>query len=154
MIASANNKPYEGSDSRITWYYPVEDRIDRLYQLLTAKYQFSTTYMMQLQTDTFSKSHYELYKLLVSHSGKISQSNQDVLEAIGDWDGYFDKDSRVAYLYHLVFVALTNNLFELKPHLGGRSVITQSGLMPKFIMSVFENIAEDEQIKLINMAMA
>ena len=154
VIASANNKPYaitSDSKARIHWLFPADDRIERIYEVLTVNDKVTMADMMNLQRDITSPQHARLSKVLVEillrtplieHSGEIVQ-------VLTNWDGVFAAHSKEALIYHAFITHLSETLYTTHPELGSLDVYRSNGILAKVLGTHLESLAQkDQQIVL------
>lgn len=155
-IASANNKPYDQGETRISWFFPVDDRIKRLYQLMDDQGKISLQAMQKFQRDSYSTSHKQLHSFLLglAESLPLSKQASQVIDAWRGWDGYFNIDSREAYLYHISYLALADVLYEQLPNKGGRDLFRSSGFTAYFIEQDLQTLNQQQQAQVFNQAFA
>jgi penicillin amidase len=105
-VASANNKPPAG-DVPVGFVFSTNDRINRISELMQEKAKYSLQDIKEMQQDVYMASSVELRDALIKSLDKHGlgsnrpASQQRVIEAMREWDGYYRVDSVGAWAYEL-----------------------------------------------------
>lgn len=153
VIGSANNKPVDRADTFLGWFYPVDDRIKRIYELLSQSDKISLDDLKKLQMDSFSQSHKNLNDFLLKEIAKLSSSPEQsqILTELGGWDGKFDQNSIKAYLHHHLFLKLKDKLYGGEAPLipVDMSIFDSNGQLPAFIQQDFQMLTLERKQLLL-----
>ncbi|MEM7071839.1 MAG: penicillin acylase family protein, partial [Pseudomonadota bacterium] len=157
IIVSANDRPQKtAQQARVGWFFPANDRLRRLHQLIDIKSKISLEDIKRFQRDTYSVSHKKLYDFIMKKAGKIALSTQALiaLEALKNWNGHFDVDSRKAYLYHVFMAELKERLDKALPiRKTTSSLFRSTGFVPSFIQKDLNQMKADQQNEIIDKAL-
>ena len=149
VIGSANNKPVDRATTLLGWFYPVDDRIKRIYELLSHPAKISLDDLKQLQMDSFSLSHKNLNDFLIKEMAKMPETPQQrqILTKLRGWNGKFDQNSVKAYLHHYLFLKIKDKLYggEVPLIPVNMSIFDSNGQLPAFIQQDFQNLTSDQQ---------
>ena len=114
VIASSNNRPTDKPPTRLSWNFPQNDRIRRLYQLLAEKKTWSLLQLQGVQADTYSTSNHRLCALALSliDAQRLSPQARKVARALKGWDGFYRIDSKGAYVYQAWLIAFAESFYK------------------------------------------
>lgn len=102
FLASANNKPSDANDRPFTGFFPQDERVRRIVQLLEADDTVTVDDLKALQMDTVSLLTREVIEALRNRLEDWTARTPDEKEAIGlllNWDGDYAVDSRAAPVF-------------------------------------------------------
>jgi penicillin G amidase len=96
VIATANNRVTSaGYRYSIATQWGSPYRVERIYEVLNSKKQFTADDMLKLQTDTYSgfdRFCAERFASAVSHSSKASERARQAAELMRNWTGWVSAD--------------------------------------------------------------
>ncbi len=157
VIASANNKPVAQAPTQIGWFFPIDDRIQRLYQLLGSSEKITLEHLKRLQKDSFSLSHKTLYDFLDLENFRNTDTEKGYLlqQQLQGWDGYFRISSRQAYLYHLLYLKITDILYQGDAPIIAvdMKVFRGNGMLPQFVVQDLETLTHETRNKILQKAL-
>jgi penicillin amidase len=113
FLVSANNIPVRTSDPLVP-QGNSNDRVLRMTQLLEANDAVTLDDLAKLQLDTFSLASHATARALVDRAAELELAPpaRALVEAIGEWDGFYETDSTGAVAYQRALGALISRLYE------------------------------------------
>ncbi|MDY7025211.1 MAG: penicillin acylase family protein [Pseudomonadota bacterium] len=160
-IASSNNKPYtDDLGPRISWLFPADDRIERIYQLLDEKPLHSVEDMQLYQRDAYAPRHHALAQFLSSSAASLeglSEQTQAIIQRFAQWDGQFSHGSEAAVWYNSYFVALEQTAYDPQAAITESAALEgwlewakSSGYAPEQLIQDISALSSQAQAKLLN----
>jgi penicillin amidase len=120
ILASANNKTYTSAyPYRLSAQFEPPYRAYRIAELLHSRRRYDAAYFARMQLDTFSPIDLEIARDVVRFVRAHPQqgSREDVLAALGRWNGRYEPDSQAAALEHMLRVAVLGDAPEFSERL-------------------------------------
>ncbi len=111
FVASANARP-QGGNAIVGFHFSPPDRIARLSQMLTADDRMNVAKLMRIQGDVHLAQALQQRDALLSWLGDAAKGSRvhRLCNAISDWDGNYDADSKGAAAFELLFFHLARAL--------------------------------------------
>ncbi|MDZ3838686.1 MAG: penicillin acylase family protein [Rhodospirillales bacterium] len=116
FLASANNRPTDGADVRIGYFFSPSDRVERMAELVAASGGMSLESAQALQQDVAMPSSLALRDAFLAAfaaagietgTAGLSAEQSATLELMGGWDGRYDQASRGAVAFEIFRAELT-----------------------------------------------
>ena len=144
-IASSNNKPAE-TPYAIGYFFPPDERIRRLQELLGENQVLDKGTLMGIQSDTVSLNSLALAKWLDNaFRRRINEMGADAasaLDAFASWDGSFKVDSATA----LGFVSFIENFgIRFYESIGKKGYFTQMRNRPQLLTIILNDLNVHER---------
>lgn len=114
VVASANNRPVDEPPTRISWFYPHDDRVRRIHDVLRSRADWSLAGLGDLQRDVYAISDHALAQSLAAKAQPLALDARErrVLDAMTAWDGHYTVESRGALVFHTWLTAIAPLLFD------------------------------------------
>ncbi|MEO1775660.1 MAG: penicillin acylase family protein [Pseudomonadota bacterium] len=153
VIASANNKPVADAPTRLGWFFPRDDRVRRIYQLLGAKERLDLDDLRAVQLDTYAITEHGLVRALLTDALALGPEATRVATALSAWDGHFETDSNGAVLYQAFLADLAPALYAALDRAGEERWHRESGQLPLEVARELSGLPSDRALDLIEGAL-
>lgn len=133
VLASSNNNPVDQSPTRLGWYFPQDDRIKRIYQLLGQNDKFAIADLLAIQTDSYSAACHKLAKQIARELALLvdDPDAQNLAQSLNAWDGFFRPDSQGALVFHHFLVRFAPEFYRLIGREGEEQLWWRSTFLPE-----------------------
>lgn len=142
-IASANNRPTH-TEYPIGYFFPSDERIRRLQQMMNAHQKVSLEDLRRIQLDVVSLNALELTQTLsrLDRSG-FSENAAKALALLEDWDGAYEADSRQPVLMTAFLEHVSPRLFQAGRRNGEFERIKDRAFLIPAVVQLLETLPED-----------
>jgi penicillin amidase len=141
FLVSANNVPTPTAPALVP-QGNANDRVSRMRALLDGDDDITLDDLAALQRDTFSAASLATAKriLTLADDPEVSVRVQRLLTDLGEWNGWYDRDSRGALVYQAVLSRLIDELYSERYGEGIRRTIRSGPYVHEFVL---EDLARD-----------
>jgi penicillin amidase len=150
LLASANNRPTE-TPIPVAYFFPLSERVERIYALLRTKQRLSLGDLAELQLDTFSAAALELKDNLV-----------DVIKAIGadrgqpafigrleTWDGGYEADSPGPVAFETLLYELAQRLYARGSGTAIEAIKAEWSYLTRYLVSDLQSLPQGGRAALL-----
>gem|GEM_PF-534985 len=120
FLASANNRPTNGSAVQIGYFFSPDDRVLRMAEIMESASPVTVADLQQVQTDTYMASSVALRDVLVAKLEALDLGESGNAEAravvtrLADWDGRYDVDSAGAVAFESFRAAFADAFYRVR----------------------------------------
>ncbi len=138
ILNTSNDKPFAVDGVVYPGYYSPGYRASRVRRLLNAKPKLSVDDMKKIQLDVFSERDLKLTKLILDNI-TVRSGDDEVVSALGNWDGNYDTASTGAVIYtQLLYFILRDALLDETGNDDFNKIVS-SNIMRSSIERLFTN---------------
>lgn len=155
-LASGNNRPTQ-TEYPIGYFFPQDERIRRLHQILDHEHNISMDDLKLLQRDTVSLTSFELKNALIkkfeSLNGRLGQRTGAVFDMIKEWDGSYTPHSKGAYVFTAFIIAYAPEFYGAIDRVEEYEIFKNDAYFRDLMRRALPEIKDEDFIRIVQYAL-